>query len=42
VVINDEEHSNPETLIDLINFDELRMLNKWIADRNKPKTLRHK
>ena len=42
VVINDEEHSNPDTLIDLISFDELRMLNKWIADRNKPKTLRHK
>ena len=42
VVINDEDHSNTDTLIDLISFDELRMLNKWIADRNKPKTLQRK
>jgi hypothetical protein len=42
VVINDEDHSNPSTLIDLISFDELLMLNRWIADRSKPKILRHK
>ena len=42
VVINDEDHSNPDTLIDMLGFDELRMLNKWIADRNKPKILRRK
>jgi len=42
VVINDEDHSNPDTLIDLINFDELQMLNRWIADRSKPKILRRK
>ena len=39
VVINDEDHSNPDTLIDMLGFDELRMLNRWIADRNKPKIL---
>jgi len=37
VVINDEDHSNPDTLIDMLGFDELQMLNRWIADRNKPK-----
>jgi hypothetical protein len=42
VVINDEDHSNPDTLIDMLGFDELRMLNRWIADRNKPKILRRK
>ena len=42
VVINDEDHGNPDTLIDLINFDELKMLNRWIADRSKPKILRRK
>ena len=42
VVINDEDHSNPSTLVDLISFDELLMLNRWITDRSKPKTLRHK
>jgi hypothetical protein len=42
VVINDEDHSNPETLIDLISFDELLMLNRWIVDRKKPRVLKKK
>ena len=40
VVINDEDHSNPDTLIDMLSFDELRMLNRWIADRSRPRFLR--
>jgi hypothetical protein len=40
VVINDEDHSNPDTLIDLLRPDELRMLNRWIADRRRPRFLR--
>ena len=42
VVINDEDHSNPETLIDLISFDELLMLNRWIVDRKKQRILKQK
>tara|TARA_B100000953_G_C17815696_1_gene356814 strand:+ start:115 stop:411 length:297 start_codon:yes stop_codon:yes gene_type:complete len=40
MVINDEDHSNPDILIDLITFDELLMLNRWIADRKKPTILK--
>jgi hypothetical protein len=40
VVINDEDHSNPATLIELLRPDELRMLNRWIADRSRPRFLR--
>jgi hypothetical protein len=40
VVINDEDHSNPDTLVDLLSLDEMRMLNRWIADRSKPRFLR--
>ena len=40
VVINDEDHSNPDILIDLITFDELLKLNSWIADRKKPIVLK--
>ena len=42
VVINDEDHSNPDTLIDMISFDELLMLNRWIVDRKRPKILKQK
>ena len=40
VVINDEDHSNPVTLIELLSLDELRMLNRWIADRSRPRFTR--
>ena len=40
VVINDEDHSNPVTLIELLSSDELRMLNSWIADRSRPRFTR--
>jgi hypothetical protein len=37
IMINDEDHSTPDTLIQLLKFDEILMLNKWIADRKRPK-----
>ena len=40
VVINDEDHSNPDTLIELLSPDELRMLNSWITNRSKPRFTR--
>ena len=40
VVINDEDHSNPVTLIELLSPDELRMLNRWISDRSRPRFTR--
>ena len=39
VVINDEDHSSPSTLINMLNFDEIMMLNKWIVDRNGPRVV---
>ena len=40
VVINDEDHSNPVTLIELLSPDELRMLNSWITNRSRPRFTR--
>jgi hypothetical protein len=42
VVINDEEHSNPDTLIDLMSLDELLMPNRWIVGRRRPRILKQK
>ena len=39
MVINDEDHSNPSTLMNMLNFDEILMLNKWIVDRNGPRVV---
>ena len=39
IVINDEEHSNPSTLTNMLSFDEIMMLNKWIVDRNGPRVV---
>ena len=33
VVINDEDHSSPDPLFDMLTFDEIHMLNKWIVNR---------
>ena len=33
VVINDEDHSTPEALFDMLTFNEIHMLNKWIVSR---------
>jgi hypothetical protein len=39
MVINDEDHSNPSTLTNMLSFDEIMMLNKWIVDRNGPRVV---
>ena len=39
MVINDEDHSNPSTVINMLIFDEILMLNKWIVDRNGPRVV---
>jgi hypothetical protein len=39
MVINDEDHSSPSTLINLLRFEEILMLNKWIVDRNGPRVV---
>jgi hypothetical protein len=39
MVINDEDHSNPSILTNMLSFDEILMLNKWIIDRNGPRVV---
>ena len=34
VVVNDDEHSDPGTLLDILKPDEVRTLNEWIINRN--------
>ena len=33
VVINDEDHSSSDALFDMLTFEEIHMLNKWIVNR---------
>ena len=33
VMINDEDHGSSDTLFDMLTFDEINMLNKWIVNR---------
>ena len=33
VMINDEDHSSPDVLFDMLSFEEIHMLNKWIVGR---------
>lgn len=41
VVINDEDHPDPQSLLEILNPQEVRMLNEWILNRrNKPSILR--
>jgi|ETNmetMinimDraft_3_1059899.scaffolds.fasta_scaffold00621_2 hypothetical protein len=42
VMINDEDHSDPESLFDTLSFDEIHMLNEWIIDRRHPATPQRK
>ena len=42
VVINDEDHDNPNTLFDMLSFDEILMLNRWIVNRNGLRILQQK
>ncbi|MDP7556462.1 MAG: hypothetical protein QF687_01080 [Nitrospinaceae bacterium] len=41
-MINDEDHSDPESLFDTLSFDEIHMLNEWIIDRRHPATPQRK
>ncbi len=34
VVVNDEDHADPQSLLDLLKADEVRFLNEWITLRN--------
>ena len=33
IVINDDDHGNPDTIFNMLAFDEILMLNKWIINR---------
>ncbi|OGW20693.1 MAG: hypothetical protein A3K09_02370 [Nitrospinae bacterium RIFCSPLOWO2_12_FULL_47_7] len=37
ITINDEEHANPKTLLNILKPEEVLMLNKWILrKKNRP------
>jgi hypothetical protein len=38
-VVNDEDHSDPSTLLTTLQPEEVRRLNEWILLRNQPGTL---
>jgi hypothetical protein len=38
-VVNDEDHSDPKSLLNTLNPDEVSKLNEWVLLRNKPGTL---
>ena len=42
VIVNDEDHSDPNTIINMLNFDEIQTLNRWVFDRNGPRVLQQK
>ena len=42
VMINDEDHSKPETLFEMLSCDEIHMLNKWIINRRGSLILQRK
>ena len=35
-VVNDEDHSDPKSLLNTLKLDEVSKLNEWILVRNKP------
>jgi hypothetical protein len=35
-VVNDEDHSDPNTLLTTLKPEEVRRLNEWVLLRNKP------
>jgi hypothetical protein len=39
VVVNDEDHSDPRSLLNTLNPEEIRKLNEWVLLRNKPGTV---
>ena len=41
-MINDEDHGNPDALFDMLTFEEIHMLNKWIVNRRISATLQRR
>ena len=39
VVVNDEDHPTPESLISILKPEEVRQLNEWIITRNNRATI---
>jgi len=37
MVVNDEDHSDPRSLLKILNLEEVRMQNEWIVNRSKIK-----
>ena len=35
-VVNDEDHSDPATLLETLKLEEVKRLNAWILTRNHP------
>ena len=35
-VVNDEDHADPNTLLNTLQVEEVRRLNEWILIRNQP------
>ncbi len=43
VVVNDEDHQAPQSLLEILQPDEVRILNEWIVNRhNKPSVIKQK
>ena len=41
VVVNDEDHPDPESLLEILKPYEVQMLNEWIVNRhNKPSVVK--
>ena len=41
VVVNDEDHPDSESLLEILKPSEVRMLNEWIVNRhNKPSVIK--
>jgi hypothetical protein len=41
VVVNDEDHPDPESLLEILKPYEVKMLNEWIVNRhNKPSVVK--
>jgi hypothetical protein len=34
VMVNDEDHPDPQSLLDMLKPEEVRMLNEWIVNRH--------
>ena len=41
-VVNDEDHSDPKSLLTILSPEEVSKLNEWVLLRNKPGTVERK